>query len=740
MTATAVHPDETATRADHYYEPALPIAELHESPKNPRQHYDAAALKELAENLKAAGQITPVVVRPRPAGGYELAAGHRRTRAAKLAGLTTLQAIVRDMDEAEFVEVLNVENLQRDDLNALEEARGFRTLMTDAGYDVPKISGRVGRSVQYVYDRLKLLQLIPAAMNLLHEGTITPGHGILLSRLNRKDQERALGEVSRNGSDGGVLERESVSPEYFPDSELELKDPRKARSVRELKQWIDRNVRFVPDKVDQADLAFDLPKTAEILDTAAASKLKVIKITHEYRVPDQARDAKERTYGHHSWKRADGGPELLDDYGMALEKPKASKICDHAVVGLIVAGPGRGEAMMVCVAKEKCTVHWAKEMKERARRAKEREKEQGRGGSSRAPAMSEKARAKQEARDRQLRLEAEADELVTTRVREAVLAKVTAPLAPAVLVALVMDGYEILSNEEASALGELIGVKNPLRSPTKVATRLKAVDADTLARAVVSVSICDERNYGVPSPLEAIAQVYQVSQTEIRKQVLAELERKEQEAEEAAKSEKAAAAAAATEKKAKPKAKAGKASKSKKSQLLPFMKVMVPSPDLALIVGADPLTRTEVTQKVWTYIKRHGLQDKQNRRMINADALLRPIFRRDQVSMFDMTKALNNHLTPEKKGKAAKTPKAASKLACSSCGCTEDAACAGGCAWDQEALARGEHICTSCTNPGASDSGWASSGWPEDGNSVVLHGALPKKKGKAKKESRKVKG
>jgi ParB/RepB/Spo0J family partition protein len=370
----------------------LPLEELHESPKNPRKHYEPQALQQLADNLKAVGQITPAVVRPTPngKGGYELAAGHRRLRAAKLAGLTELLAVVRDLDEAQFVEILNIENLQRDDLNALEEAQGFRTLMADAGYDVPKIAERVGRSIKYVYDRLKLLQLIPEAKTLLLDGTITPGHGILLARLSKEDQKRAIEDDDRFRG-GGLLEAEDVDGSYFPgDPQLSLDDgPTKARSVRELQQWIDRNVRFVPAKVDQADLAFDLPKTAELLDTAATNKLKVVKITREYRVPDQARDEKERTYGQQGWKRADGEPEPFDRYGSAKDA-KPSKTCDHSRVGLVVAGPGRGEAFLVCVNKEKCAVHWAEEMKERAKRAKAREREAAENGNGTGATAKEK--------------------------------------------------------------------------------------------------------------------------------------------------------------------------------------------------------------------------------------------------------------------------------------------------------------------------------------------------------------
>lgn len=372
----------------------IPLTDLHESPKNPRKHYDPDALKQLADTLRGDGQITPLVVRPRASGkGYEIAAGHRRVRAAKLADLSVLSAIVREMDEATFISILNLENLQRDDLNAIEEANGFATLMADAGYDVPKIAERMGRSVKYVYDRLKLLQLIPEATKLILDNVITPGHGILLARLTKADQKRALAMTSGGfRQEGGVLEPEHVDGSYFGQPGLELGDARKARSVRELQQWIDRNIRFRPDQVDRADLEFDLPETAELLDTAAATELKVLKITREYRVPDQARDTTERTYGQQGWKRADGQPEPFDRLG-ATKHAKPSKECDHSVIGLVAAGPGRGQAFLVCVNKDKCPVHWGAEMKARAERAKKRERQAARNGGSAAEDTPARAQA-----------------------------------------------------------------------------------------------------------------------------------------------------------------------------------------------------------------------------------------------------------------------------------------------------------------------------------------------------------
>jgi ParB/RepB/Spo0J family partition protein len=167
----------------------LKLAQLHESPLNPRRHFDPAKLQELTESVRQHGVRTPLLVRPN-GDGYEIGAGHRRFRAAAAAGLVEVPAVIRPMTDVEFLELLNFENLEREDIHPLEEADGFRTLMAQAGYDVARIAERIGKSTKYVYDRVKLLALIPAAQQLFRDGAITAGHAILLARLKPADQAR----------------------------------------------------------------------------------------------------------------------------------------------------------------------------------------------------------------------------------------------------------------------------------------------------------------------------------------------------------------------------------------------------------------------------------------------------------------------------------------------------------------------------------------------------------------------
>lgn len=341
----------------------IPLGDLQESPFNPRRHFDAAALAELAESLKASGQLEPLLVRP-VNGKHEILAGHRRFRAATIAGLTELAAVVQDLDDQAALEVLTISNLQRDDLHPLEEAQGFADLIKRARYDVAKIAARIGLSERYVYDRLKLLQLIPAAKKLFLAGAMEVGHAIILARLPNEHQQRAVGDVEEL-ADGGLrsdreslLFRDATVGDGDENESLPLNDRIRPVTVRQFQAAVDRHLRATPEVIDPVLF----PETAQALEAAQEHALKVISITREYRVHDDARDEKTRTYGAQSWQRADGKP---DDDG------KPSKTCDWSRYGFVAAGPGRGDCFLVCVNRDKCQVHWKKEAQAKARRAKQ---------------------------------------------------------------------------------------------------------------------------------------------------------------------------------------------------------------------------------------------------------------------------------------------------------------------------------------------------------------------------------
>ena len=174
-----------------YKEMTVPIAKLHPSKLNPRKHFDPKDQADLEVSIRSHGVITSLVVRPNQ-NGFEIAAGERRYRASKAVGLQVLPVRVRAMTDIEFLEIVTIENLQRKDIEPLEEAEGYAALLRAGGYDVDTLAAKVGKSASYVYQRLKLTELISDAKKLLTAGTITPGHAILLARLQPKDQEKCL--------------------------------------------------------------------------------------------------------------------------------------------------------------------------------------------------------------------------------------------------------------------------------------------------------------------------------------------------------------------------------------------------------------------------------------------------------------------------------------------------------------------------------------------------------------------
>lgn len=331
----------------------VPITSVTESKTNPRRHFSEQGMKELTDSVRGSGILVPLIV-VAEGKGYEIVSGARRFRAATAAGLSTVPVIVRDLTKEQVLEAQVVENLQREDVHPLDEAKGYETLMKVAKYDVGRVAASVGRSVKYIYDRVKLLALSPEAQELFWNGHITAGHAILLARLSHSEQKRVIGDPKNHYETSGLFLPENglYTPQeaeaHYNDDHVEAQV--KPVSVRELQGYIDQHVRFDPVKAEP--MLF--PETVQAVQAAVEEEEKVIHITHNYHVQPEAKDDKTRTYGPVSWTRADG--------------QQGSKACEHAVTGVIVVGPGRGEAFKVCIDKQKCLVHWKKEIKAREAR------------------------------------------------------------------------------------------------------------------------------------------------------------------------------------------------------------------------------------------------------------------------------------------------------------------------------------------------------------------------------------
>ena len=155
----------------------IPIELIRRNPEQPRSHFAEAEIEELAASVRDKGILQPILVRPsRHPGEFDIVAGERRWRAAQAAGLTTLPALVRDLGDVEAFEIAVIENIQREDLNATEEARAYAALISRAQITQEQVAQRVGKSRSHVANMLRLLQLPPSVLEHLVHGRLTAGH------------------------------------------------------------------------------------------------------------------------------------------------------------------------------------------------------------------------------------------------------------------------------------------------------------------------------------------------------------------------------------------------------------------------------------------------------------------------------------------------------------------------------------------------------------------------------------
>lgn len=173
---------------------ALRVAEIHPNRAQPRKQFDEQALAELAASIAQHGVLQPLLVRPLVDGGYQLVAGERRWRAARQAGLTEVPVVVREMTDREAAELAMIENLQREDLNPLEEAMGYRTLMDEYALTQEEAARAVNKSRPAVANALRLLQLPEPVTALVAEGKLSAGHARALLTLSDPQEQSALAQ------------------------------------------------------------------------------------------------------------------------------------------------------------------------------------------------------------------------------------------------------------------------------------------------------------------------------------------------------------------------------------------------------------------------------------------------------------------------------------------------------------------------------------------------------------------
>jgi ParB family transcriptional regulator, chromosome partitioning protein len=175
----------------------IPVAQIVPNPDQPRRHFDEAALDELAASLTQRGLIQPIVVRPRDHGFYEIVAGERRWRAAQKARLHEVPVLLRKLDDAETLELAIIENIQRQDLNAIEEAASYQRLATEYGHKQETIAKLVGKSRSHIANLLRLLDLPVSVRQAVIEGKLSMGHARAL--IGAPDAAALAEEVIRRG-------------------------------------------------------------------------------------------------------------------------------------------------------------------------------------------------------------------------------------------------------------------------------------------------------------------------------------------------------------------------------------------------------------------------------------------------------------------------------------------------------------------------------------------------------------
>ncbi len=184
----------------------LRLTEIEPNRNQPRADFDENSLSELAESIQKHGLIQPIVVRPTSSGAYQIVAGERRWRACRMAGLREVPVVIKELDDRNYFEVALVENLQREDLNPVEEAQGYRTLVEAYGLTQEQVAENVGKSRSAVTNALRLLNLSEAALEALKNGEITAGHARAILAADSDALAAEMLKAAQNGASVRELE------------------------------------------------------------------------------------------------------------------------------------------------------------------------------------------------------------------------------------------------------------------------------------------------------------------------------------------------------------------------------------------------------------------------------------------------------------------------------------------------------------------------------------------------------
>lgn len=438
----------------------LPLTQLQESPFNPRKRFEQSSLEELALSIKAQGVLAPLLVRELEPERFEIVAGSRGFRASQIVGLEQVPVRIVNLSDAEAQLAMAVENLQREDVHPLEEARAFANLLQQQ-YDMATIATKVGRTERFVAERIRLNELIPAIADAFLEDRITIGHALLIAKLPASQQPEAFNAAFRR-----MWTTQGDTQTLVP--------------VKELAAWIESNILLdlVAAPFDRRDAAL-FPEAGSCDDCPKRTGANTLLFPGD--APDSCLDKQcytAKTDRHialaleqkptlvqisSAWGSHNGGPLGRNRYVEVTAakngngaKP-AQKRCAHLTKGIVVDGGSRGQILTIC-AEPSCTVHHTQAQESRQ--------------------AAEKARLKQRKQNEKRKLE------LTTRrsVLAAVLAKIFAPLSKPDLILIATALLESLIPEYAHSLAirhKLIAGEDQSRSANDtrlVKEHLKTLD------------------------------------------------------------------------------------------------------------------------------------------------------------------------------------------------------------------------------------------------------------------------
>ena len=246
------------------------LDELRSNPYQPRKNFDEEALQELANSIKEHGVFQPIIVK-KSIKGYEIIAGERRVKASKLAGLTEIPAIVRDFNDTQMMEIALLENLQREDLNAIEEASAYKKLQETLALTQEELANRLGKSRSHITNMIGLLSLPQSIQDYILQDKLSMGHARVLSKLEDENQQETLAQkVINEGLSVRELEDLTKSPEEFSRKRQIIKKPIDTEYIYVQEELCERLGTKVRVKKNKIEISFtnnnDLNRILEIMN------------------------------------------------------------------------------------------------------------------------------------------------------------------------------------------------------------------------------------------------------------------------------------------------------------------------------------------------------------------------------------------------------------------------------------------------------------------------------------------